>query len=158
MGKLLIVIALGAGAYYAYNHFRNPANIKDPVYVEIHMDIPAGSRKITMALFGKGADEQDCRERSERVWKKIIDGCPDCQFQVLDCKRELDPRYARMFDDEIGHVTYLSLTRGSRYERDGRMIFWGLTPEEGNSVCDEARAEFKKRYAGDIRCVRAASR
>ncbi len=154
MKALLIIVALGIGLFYGYQHFQNPADINDPVYVEIRMDMEVGSRKLTMALFGRSADEKDCRDRSERVWKKVIEGCRDCTFQVMDCKRELEPRYARLFDNEVIASTYLSFTRGSRGERDGRMVFWGLNAAEGDSVCDAAREFFKQRYSGEVRCVR----
>jgi hypothetical protein len=154
MGKLLVILLLGAGAYYAYARLAGPSEITDPVYAEMRMDFDVGSRKITMVLYGKAADETDCRDRTERAWKKILDGCPTCKFEVVSCRRDLEPRYLRLFDNEIIHATYLSFTRGSRGERDGRLIFWGLTNAEGDEVCDTVRAGFQQRYSGQVRCVR----
>jgi len=152
---LLFLLAAGAAVYYGYQYFQNPSQIKDPIYGEIRVDFTVGSRQLDLVLFARMTDEADCKMRSEKVWQKIITDCEDCSMRLVDCKRELAPRYSRLFDDESINIAYLSFTRGSRFERDGRMVIWGMTGKEGDQVCDIIKGNLQKRYSGQIRCVPA---
>ena len=49
---------------------------------------------------------------------------------------KLAARYEQLFDDVPINIAYLSLTRGSRFERDGRMVIWGVTGKEGDQMCE----------------------
>ena len=59
-----------------------------------------------------------------------------------------------MFDDVPIHSTYLSFTKGSRYERNGRMVVYGLTSDEGDTLCNALRQQFQTRYTGTVACIR----
>ena len=74
-------------------------------------------------------------------------------MQLVDCEPDLLPRYEQLFDDVPINIAYLSLTRGARFERDGRMVIWGVTGPEGDKLCEMAKASFQNRYSGQIRCV-----
>ena len=150
MKKLIFLIAVGLGIYYTSHSKHNPVEIKQPSYAEMRVQLEVPGRQIDIVLFGKMADEEDCRQRTESVWKKLIDGCQTCTFTVVDCKPELASRYARLFDDTPISVTYLNLTHGSRLERDGRIVFWGVTAAESDRMCELASAAFQKRYEGKI--------
>jgi len=76
-------------------------------------------------------------------------------MRLVDCKPELAPRYEQLFEDVPINIAYLSLNRGSRFERDGRMVIWGVTGKEGDQLCEIAKAGFQNRYSGQIRCVAA---
>lgn len=154
MKKLFLAVLLVGGLYYGYNHVQNPTRIEQPVFSEMRIDMTAGSRTINVLLFGKMADETDCRERAERVWRKLID-CKDCSIQLVDCKGSLSARYEQLFEDVPINMTYLSLTRGSRYERDGRMVIWGVTGKEGAELCEIVRGVVQSRYSGKSHCVPA---
>jgi hypothetical protein len=105
-------------------------------------------------MFGAMASDEDCHDRAMRVWEKVI-GCPECTLKQSECTAQLDQRYARLFTDTAIHSTYLSFTRGSRFERDGRMVIYGLTADEGTAVCEPLKVEFKKNYTGRVECVAA---
>lgn len=152
-GLLFIAIAAFA-AYYGYNHSRNPAAIDAPVFGELRVDVQAGPRTLNVLLFAKMANDDDCRARAEAVWKKVID-CPECTMQLVDCKPQLSARYEQLFDDVPINISYLSLTRGSRYERDGRMVIWGITGKEGEQMCELLKAGIQPRYSGRLRCIGA---
>lgn len=157
MKVLLILIVLGAGGYYFYDRTAdatNPEAITSPVYAEIRVDAAIGGRELNMAMFGAMASDEDCRERGMRVWEKVL-ACPECTMKKAECKEQLDARYVRLFDDTAIHSTYLSFTRGSRFERDGRMVIFGLTADEGAAACEPLKAEFKKKYTGRVECVAA---
>jgi hypothetical protein len=152
--SLLFIAAIGFGVYYGYNHFRNPAHIDNPVFAELRVDVHADSRTINVLTFAKMADEADCRERAEIVWRKVID-CKECTMQLIDCKPSLSARYEQLFDDVPINISYLSLTRGSRYERDARMVIWGITGKEGVQLCELLKNGIRPRYSGRLQCVGA---
>jgi hypothetical protein len=111
------------------------------------------SRQFEFVLFGKMADEKDCRQGADQAWASMTDHCDFCKKKVSTCHATLEPRYLRLFDDAPINTTYLSLTRGKPSERDGRVVFWGVTTEEGNFVCDILKKEFSKNYKGAASCV-----
>jgi hypothetical protein len=114
-----------------------------------------GGRDLQFALFGKMASQADCDQRSNQVWGKVIEGCKECIQRASVCKTELEPRYQRLFENTAIHSTYISFTRGSAYERDGRMVIFGLTADEGDAVCEQTRSRFSANYSGTIQCVPA---
>jgi hypothetical protein len=119
--------------------------------------IPSSSAHLcntTEPKVNEEVDDVDCRERFDRAWNKIIDGCPNCSMRLSSCRSELEPRYLRMFDDVPIHSTYLSFAKGSRYERNGRMVVYGLTSDEGDALCDSLRQQFQTRYTGSVACIR----
>ena len=56
-----------------------------------------------------------------------------------ECQAQLPPRYARLFDDEPIPSTYLSASAGNAGERDGRLVVYGLTDQEGAAMCEPIR-------------------
>lgn len=156
MKKAIVLVVLGALGYFAYDKFqsRNPAEIADPVFAEIRVDYRTQGREVNFVLYGKMTDEEDCRMRTARVWEKTISGCKECEFHVNNCQNRLAPRYARLFENTPIPSTYMSFTRGSRYERDGRMAVYGLTDAEGEMMCDMMRTQFQTKYSGTVECIR----
>jgi hypothetical protein len=155
MKYLIILIALGAAGFTYYNQQQgvNPEVIEAPVYAELRTDMRIQGREIDMVLFGEMASQEDCQERAGRMWQKLIDDCKECTMTLSSCKAELEPRYRRLFDDTSIHSTYLSFDRGTRFERNGRMVVYGLTADEGDTVCGIIKAEFEKQYEGTVNCV-----
>jgi hypothetical protein len=155
MKFLIILIVLGTGAYLVHNHreAQNPATIESPVYAELRMDARIQGREFNLVLFGEMASQEDCQQRADRTWNKLIDGCKDCTMSLTSCSAQLEPRYRRLFDNARIHSTYLSFTRGSRFERNGRMVVYGLTADEGDAVCESIMADFQTRYEGKVSCI-----
>jgi NifB/MoaA-like Fe-S oxidoreductase len=106
-----------------------------------------------MVLFGEMASQEDCQQRSERAWQKLIEGCKQCTMALSSCKADLEPRYRKLFDNAAIHSSYLSFTRGSRFERNGRMVVYGLTSDQGDAVCGSIVTAFQQRYEGKVSCV-----
>ena len=119
--------------------------------IRVAIDIP--SRSLDMVMFGAMANDEDCRNRTQIVWEKVISGCAQCSFQVKDCKNQLPARYAKLFSNTPIASTYLSMTRGSKYERDARLVIYGLTAREGNAVCEQMKQRFATRYTGKLECI-----
>ena len=72
------------------------------------------------------------------------------------CQDELPARYARLFDDEPIASPYLSANAGRASERDGRIVIYGLTDDEGAAVCEAMRKVVDQNYQGDTYCVPAS--
>jgi hypothetical protein len=109
---------------------------------------------VNVLTFAKMADDAECRERSESVLRKIID-CKACTMQLIDCKPTLSARYEQLFEDVPINIAYLSMTRGSRTERDVRMVIWGVTGKEGEQLCELVKTDMRSRYSGRMQCVGA---
>jgi hypothetical protein len=156
MKLIVIVVVLAVIGFVVKGRLDkvNPKVIEHPVYAEIRVDAKEGIRELNIALFAKAVDLDDCNLRSEKTWSKVLSGCPTCVLSPVKCTNELPPRYARLFDNVAIPSTYLALTRGSRFERDGRMVVYGLTREEGLAVCEQMRSSVSKEvYSGTLECI-----
>jgi len=156
---VLALVAIVAYAVYRQSEIRDgayTAEITNPIYVEIRMRVKAPGRDIDTAIFGKMASTEDCELRSERVWKKVVKDCPTCEFTAMKCRNDLEQRYLRLFDNTPIHSTYLSFDRGSRYERDGRMVVYGLTSDEGDKICEMLKKTMQQGYTGKVTCILAS--
>ncbi|HEU4601358.1 MAG TPA: hypothetical protein VFS24_05295 [Steroidobacteraceae bacterium] len=156
MKKWIVLLLVIGGAYYFYQKREdpnNPATIDKPVYAEIRVGIEAPGRSLDMALFAAMANEEECRTRTQLVWDNVLSACTTCSSQVKDCRTALPARYAKLFSNVPIASTYLSLTRGAPSERDGRMVIYGLTAQEGNALCDQMKSQFATRYTGKLECI-----
>jgi hypothetical protein len=152
---LIIVVLLAAAGWYLYQkHIGGPPQVfENPVYGEMRMTASAGNREIEAALFVRASSDFDCKGRGYISWSEALAGCPTCQLQEPKCHGELPPRYAKLFDDVPIPSAYLSATAGAADERDGRMVVYGLSDAEGVAICEQIKAEMKKKYKGSISCI-----
>jgi hypothetical protein len=156
MKNLLVLIAIGAIAWFGYKRFQEggaPQAIENPIYGEIRANASVQGRDIEMALFVRSSSELDCRSRARESWSESLKSCPSCTLQPVKCQENLPPRYARLFDDVPIPSAYLSATAGARGERDGRLVIYGLTDAEGIHVCEILRTQLQEKYKGTSRCV-----
>lgn len=150
---VLAVIWFGAKSYLDKS---NPSVIEKPVYAEMRIDATVGIREINVVLFGEAVNLDDCNTRTENTWKEVLSGCPSCKLSPPKCMDELPPRYARLFDNVAIPSTYLAFTRGSRFERNGRLVVYGLTRDEGLAVCQQMRTSVAEHYKGTLECIAAS--
>lgn len=162
MGKLFgFIVIVGAALYFYFQHKQaslNPETIVNPTYVEIHMSLEARDRKFKQVLFAQAVDEADCRRQLAKIVESVqkaqaSDAAGGWSIESQECKAGLAARHARLFDDEPTPVTYLKLARGDRAEREARLIYWGVSPEESDRVCDGVAAMQKSRK-GAVTCIR----
>jgi hypothetical protein len=154
MFKGILLIAGIAGAIYTYSAYSaNPAQISDPVYVEgrVTMEIPG--REIETVFVGEMVSRDDCRERSRRMLEKLFEDCPKCTVRRLHCRDELERRYLRLFNNKTTYTTYVSMDRGNRWERNGRIVVWGLTDRESRQMCESVKRLVREKYQGEVRCI-----
>ena len=159
MKTLFILIVLGIAGWFAYHKFSgagSPPVIVNPVYGEMRATANVQGREIEMAVFARMTDDNDCQLRAQAMWGEALQGCPSCNLQAAKCQAQLPPRYARLFKDEPIPSTYLSATAGAANERDGRIVVYGLTDQEGTIVCEFMRDTILKRYHGTAHCIKAS--
>ena len=131
----------------------NPEVIEHPVYAEMRVDVKEGIRELNIALFAEAVDQDDCNLRTEKTWKKVLSGCPACEVNPPKCLDSLPARYLRLFENVPIPSTYLAFKRGSRFERNGRMVVYGLTREEGLGICEQLRTSVAEKYSGTLECI-----
>lgn len=160
MKTILIIAALLIAGYLWYDHAQGgsvankPGVVTDPYYLEVRATNTIGGREIELALFARALNRRDCDLGTRAGWSNITRACPTCRAQSPKCSKELTPRYARLFDDVPIPSAYLSGTAASENERDLRVVVYGLTDEEGTTVCEMMRKELSKNYVGPTHCVR----
>jgi hypothetical protein len=152
---LLVIAAIG---WFAWNKYVGgpPRTFEKPVYGEMRATMNVQGREIEMAVFARMADESDCKLRALTSWSEALRNCPTCTLTPAKCQAQLPARYARLFNDEPIPSTYLSATAGKADERDGRVVVYGLTDQEGTAVCEVIRTVILERYRGTAHCVKAS--
>ena len=153
MKTILLLLFLGAVAYFGYREAMAPGKIANPVFAEVRIDISAGGRDIEAVIFCKAADEQDCQSRTEITRRGLQKQCPECRLRSAVCKPALNPRYASYFDDAPANATFLSLDPVERGQREIRLVFWGLTRDEGIALCEKMKSTFQEIHQTPARCV-----
>ena len=154
--KYILLIIAAVGGYYAYGiHRDNPMDIADPVYVESRVDveIPQLDRELEYLFIGEMVSQQDCRERSRRYLESLFEDCKDCNLKRIHCTSNLARRYEKLFDGHTTYTTYLSFDKGNRFERNGRMVIWGLNEYEAKAACEHIKKDVVERYKGEVSCV-----
>lgn len=157
---VLFVIGIGFGIYHhRRQNTLNPEVIANPTFAEIRMSLDARGRSFEQVLFAKTANPADCKRYSQFIVdglqkKQANDASPPWVLKSMDCKPELESRHARLFDNQPSFVTYLSMARGHRTERETRLIYWGVSPQEADRVCDMV-AKIQSGRMGGVTCIRA---
>jgi hypothetical protein len=156
----LVIIAICAMLFRRWHEARDPEVITNPVYAEAHITLGVQNRDIELVLLDQTANQDECAKAQgtlENAYGARA-GKPGQQWEIksLECKTELDPRYTLLFDNQPVAATYESMARGSRHEREMRMIAWGVTVDESDKICDLLAANDRGRRQGEVKCVRAA--
>jgi len=167
MKKLILVLIIAASAYYAYKTRQerlqqraHPAVIERPVYAETKVDLKGdGGRIINSVVLVATASQAECGEAAAKLVQTVLDasarGGVTGTVTSTECKTELDARMARLFANQPTFVTYMALARGKPEERETRMLYWGVTVQESDLLC-EMVPQIQKGWAGEVSCVRAA--
>jgi hypothetical protein len=159
---ILLLVIIGSAFYYYQQKQRSaldPEVIAHPTFAEIRMTLNARGRTFEQVLFAKTVDDADCKKYSKNVIddlqkKQSNDSAGQWLVKLSECKPELAPRYAKLFDDEPTFVTYISMARGDRREREMRLLYWGVSVEESDRVCDSV-SKMQNGRKGAVTCVRA---
>ncbi len=165
MKKIIVLILIvGAGAYLWQERLKalNPDVITNPVYaaVRITTDFPGNRGQVEGVLLIQAVDQADCKKQLRSVDNILEEqgkkGGSTWTKKAFECKTELTSREARLFNNEPTFVTYLSAGRGQPSEREHRLIYWGLTVEQSNKICEAtAPIAFRKDRKGQVACIYA---
>ncbi len=153
MGKIVLLLVLAAAGYYWHSHQQDPEEIAAPVYAEARVDLQVAGRELNMVLLGKMVDEQDCSARGEIFWRNALQDCDLCQFIRYECKPVLSEMYQPLFANQQTRTSYVKLDRGNRFERDGRMLVWGLNKYDADWLCNMLKEKMKQNYSGQVSCM-----
>lgn len=156
MKKPIFIIAAIALAIYGQKVYsENPVEIIDPVYLEsrVNIAIPNTSRDVEVVLLGEMATHDDCARRLDHYHAKLLEDCNGCTIRLTECKTDIGARNEEIFADRKAPTAYLSLSKGNRFERNGRLILWGLNDEEARMVCNAARDSIGRKYRGTVKCI-----
>ncbi|OYT88832.1 MAG: hypothetical protein CFE43_20385 [Burkholderiales bacterium PBB3] len=163
MKKLILLLAIIGAAFYFYQQKKqsalDPEVIANPTFAEIRMTLDARGRTFEQVFFAKTVDDADCKKYSKNVIddlqkKQANDSAGHWLVKSSECKPELTPRYAKLFDNEPTFVTYLSMARSDRRERETRLLYWGVSVEESDKVCDGV-SKMQNGRKGAVTCIRA---
>ena len=135
---------------------RDPSTITNPVYAEVRFGAQIHDRSFTMVALAKTFDQNDCKRMTDDLVGRMQSGQEVWQLISSDCKSMLDTRSARLFDNKPTFVNYVSASPGSSSEREERLLFWGVTAQEGELVCNE-KTRLQNNWKGTVTCVRALS-
>ncbi len=158
MKSFLTAVALSIASFFLYKHYGQGENsaplvIEEPAYAQMRASVDIQGREIEMAVFVRSAGMAECDAKTRDTWADVLESCPTCKLHEPECRERLAPRYARLFDDVPIPSAYLSAKAGNATERDGRIVVYGLTDEEGVIVCGMLRKEIAKRYQGALNCI-----
>jgi hypothetical protein len=163
MKNILVVLIVLAAAGYLWKQNHQPAQASEvranPVYAEAHVKMNVQGRDIEGVMLGKTVDQADCQKNIETLTRHVEEEspkfCPSCTVHVTsECKADLAPRYAILFDNLPTHVAYIRFAQGDPSEREYRMIYWGLTVQESEKLCG-ASARLQQGRKGTVSCVHA---
>lgn len=153
MKTTIFVILLAGLGYYFYTNRGNPSTIANPYYMETRVKFNIQGRDLTMVLVGQMVDKTDCEIRGKETWRDVLEKCTSCDFVDYQCKTELSARYQALMNKQPTHTSYVVADRGTRFERDGRMIVWGLSKNESAEFCGYMKNIMKEKYSGQISCI-----
>lgn len=148
MRKLLGLLVLAMVSYWAWGHYGYGG---DPMYAEIR--IKHADTGVELVGLGKMNSQSDCDHRTGMVWGKIFASEQRFEVTSIQCVPALPSRYEDLFADRQIHATYISFTRGSAGERDGRFVIYGVPSSEVARVCPELVQRVKQNYSGKVECV-----
>lgn len=153
---MAFLIAIMAIVVYGHKVLdENPSEITTPVYMESRMiiDVPNTSRELEVIFLGEMVSQQDCTQRSNNYLANLLENCHICQIKSTECKQEIHSRNKKLFSDRKALTTYLGLSIGSRFERDGRLVVWGLNDDEARLVCKSIKDQIGDNYKGTAKCI-----
>jgi hypothetical protein len=166
--KKLIVFLLVIGALYymattaQWKNLglmgRDPSAIANPVYAVMRFRTEFQDRSVDMVALVKTFDQEDCRTGSDKSVDRVLrpehpDGGLVWQLVSSECKSVLDSRSAKLFDNIPTYVNYVSAAPGAASEREIRLIFWGVTADEGDMMCGQI-PRMQARWKGAVTCIR----
>lgn len=143
-------------------NMQDPEVITNPVYLEMRINIGNDDRTLEAVGLMQTANDDDCWSFSGKAMSMLdrqiakADRNVKVSLKSIECKRELSPRNARLFDNEPTFLTYLSAARGNRFEREMRWIYWGTSVEESEMVCGMV-PNFQAHLKGKVSCIHARS-
>jgi hypothetical protein len=161
---IILLLILGALAllrnwgHWNASEVSGQSPISNPVYAVIRFRTDIHDRTIDAVAYARTNDETECQHGSDKMVERVLNpersNGPAWTLQSSECKTELDAHSAKLFDNKPINVAYLSAAPGGGTEREFRLIFWGVTVQEGDLICDQAK-RVQDQWTGTVTCIRA---
>lgn len=156
---VLAIVAKGVGLARGTDDSQNPEVIRNPVYLEVRIIFEHPKRSIEAVGLVQAVNDADCEKISKNALRALgLEMERESRLQIslksAECKTELSPRNAQLFDNEPNVLTYVRAERGNRLEREIRWIMWGVSVEESDTVCSMVPA-LQRTLKGKVSCIRA---
>ena len=155
---LLAALVIGVVIYKHQTSPSAPTQVAAPVYGEtrVTMGFENGSA-VELVVLTQAQGQADCGVVTKELDREFASGpfatCERCTPPKSQCLAALPPRFAGMFANRPGHVTYLSLAAGDAKEREMRMVLYGVPDDRTEQVC-AAAGNFQAGRRGKVTCVR----
>jgi hypothetical protein len=162
---VLIIVGVASLVHYQKsrrlaNNAEPPETISNPVYAEAYTAINFDGASFEQIILVEAIDQADCRhvrdvlEQGPDFKSGAIHAGQSWQLQSLECKTALSPRNTRLLENRPMYLTYLSIARGSKIDRETRMIVWGLIVEQSDMFCERMRKAMQERHKAAT-CIKA---
>lgn len=167
--KLLIALVLSIATFqFAWERHKRivaeregPEEITEPVFAEFNTRMMMQGRLIELFMYVKSASAAECERMLATLEKDFTAeaarvGLPP-RINASRCTEELGQSQLDLFENRPTSVTYLSLPRVRRADREVRLILWGLpaaaSDENCNRVLRSPSRLIERRDNG--RCIRS---
>jgi hypothetical protein len=150
MKKLIVLVVLGLAAFWGWDYY-SERSTADPVYVELR--VKHARSGIELVGVGRMNSPRDCERRAATIWRRVLVSDDKTDQVTVACMNDIAPRFDKMFANQPSHATYIALDRGSRGERDARLIIYGAPASEVGKVCPSLIERLKRNYQGQVQCI-----
>ncbi|MBL8296985.1 MAG: hypothetical protein JNN30_01445 [Rhodanobacteraceae bacterium] len=128
-------------------------------YLEVRMTMQGPQREIELVAFEERPNAADCQNKSAGA--QIVALCPkgsngvSCALKSVECSRELEPRYRKMFDRQPAsvHYAHLQVDDPSGTPRRGLVLGWGMTEQESMLICNAIRSSAAAKAGTRVTCI-----
>ena len=167
---LLILFVLGSIGYLATTQRWEPnatgtgtgagrsgPDFSDPVYAVVRFQAEIHDRSFQAMALAKAADDADCKHVAEHLVETMGNdpkSAVQWSLQSSECTKNLEPRNLKLFSNRPINVSYVSAARGSSSERELRIVFWGVTVDESDRICETIHS-VQRNWQGAVTCVHA---
>jgi hypothetical protein len=154
---IFLIIVGGVIFWYQQKQGGPVADFKNPIYAEARVTAKIDGRNIENVFLIQTASEDECRQSGSAFIRSLQnEKSMPLTLKSSNCKPVLSPLYAKLFDNQPIHTTYISIARGANKEREARILFWGLSLDESNLICDAWTTYLPNqiKLKGDVKCIR----
>ena len=124
---------------------------------EMRLKIQAGPRDFEFVAVGDKPLQEECDGGEAKLGlAKFCTAANHCTKQAFQCEREVQPRYARMLEQQPASLHYLHYDVDTpEGPRRAVIVGWGMTEAESQQICQRLTADPGMKLEGmnKITCI-----